>query len=107
MRPEGRAPSTLDRGARRYSKDAFGVRVEANFLHVQRKFQLHVVLRIELDMPSVSLKRHLTCGFGKAQRVRAFAEVSKGSLEFGYTFSEKARLASRAELDGMFSAMNR
>ena len=37
----------------------------------------------------------------------AFGEIVKGTLEFGFTFSEKTRLASRAELDGMFSAMNR
>lgn len=37
----------------------------------------------------------------------AFAELSKGTLEFGYQFSEKSRLASRAELDAMFANMNR
>jgi uncharacterized oxidoreductase len=37
----------------------------------------------------------------------AFGEIVKGTLEFGFTFSEKTRLASRAELDGMFAAMNR
>jgi uncharacterized oxidoreductase len=36
----------------------------------------------------------------------AIAQIEKGSLEFGYQFSEKGRLASRAELDGIFAAMN-
>ena len=37
----------------------------------------------------------------------AFAQISKGEVEFGYQFSEKGRLASRAELDGMFAMMNK
>ncbi len=37
----------------------------------------------------------------------AMAQIEKGELEFGYGFSEKGRLASRAQLDEMFSAMNR
>ena len=32
--------------------------------------------------------------------------IEKGELEFGYQFSEKARLASREELDQLFKQMN-
>jgi uncharacterized oxidoreductase len=34
------------------------------------------------------------------------AHLAAGELEFGYGFSEKGRLASRAELDGIFERMN-
>jgi uncharacterized oxidoreductase len=37
----------------------------------------------------------------------SMAELAKGSVEFGFGFSEKSRTASRAELDGMFAGMNR
>ncbi len=36
----------------------------------------------------------------------AFAAIIEGKLEFGYGFSEKNRLASRAELDQVFSFLN-
>lgn len=36
----------------------------------------------------------------------AFAQIARGELEFGFGFSEKSRLASRPELDGLFAAMN-
>jgi uncharacterized oxidoreductase len=36
----------------------------------------------------------------------AFAAIVEGRVEFGYGFSEKNRLASRAELDQVFSLLN-
>jgi uncharacterized oxidoreductase len=36
----------------------------------------------------------------------AFRELQKGSIEFGYQFSEAARTSSRAELDQRFAEMN-
>jgi uncharacterized oxidoreductase len=36
----------------------------------------------------------------------AFESINKGHLEFGYGFSEKNRLASRAELDHTFALLN-
>ena len=35
-----------------------------------------------------------------------FKKILEGNQEFGYQFSEKARLASRQELDGMFAFLN-
>jgi hypothetical protein len=37
----------------------------------------------------------------------AFAQIAKGELEFGFGFSEKGRLASREEMNGLFSMLNK
>ena len=37
----------------------------------------------------------------------AVAQIAKGELEFGFGFSEKGRLASREEINGLFSMLNK
>ena len=49
-----------------------------------------------------------TFGVPVGEFVDAVAQrLEKGEIEIGYDFAEKARRASRAELDEMFARMNR
>ena len=49
----------------RRSKDAFGVRVEANFAHEERQLDVLVILRLDLDVSGRALKRDLSRRLGR------------------------------------------
>src|SRR5829696_2666758 len=78
----------------RRSKDPFGVRVEADLAHEQRQLDVLVVLRLDLDVSTVALQRHLAGGFRQTERISLGAQMAEDHL-IGVVRGEAHLLAHR------------